>query len=342
MAVIVRSRKSKNKGTVLYLDIFYKGRRRYKVLSTKNLSEAKNIAVQVERELVARGWEDERTPQTLDEFTREYLTMSKATKAKKTYMTDRDSLKALRKFVGNIDLSQLTSDHLEKFKLQRLGQVKASSVNVALRHIRAALSYAARKGYVHKDLAACVKLIHVPKNSQPRFLQADEIEKLRDAIKHDPKLTRMVNFILWTGVRRKEMVTLQWTDIDLKRRTVTIRNKPGFRTKSGKSRVIPINQNLAEMLKEMTAAKPSPDDRVAELGYWGFGQRFRKAVRQAGLNDGFSIHTLRHTFASHLVMAGVDLPSIQEILGHHDISMSMVYAHLSPDHLARTVDRLPF
>ena len=342
MAVIVRSRKTKTKGTVLYLDIFFKGRRRYKVLSTMNLREAKNIAIQVERELVARGWEDERTPQTLDEFIAEYLTMSKATKADKTYKTDRDSLKAFRQFIGNIDLSDLTTDHVEKFKLKRLGQVKASSVNVALRHVRAALSYVTRKGYIHKNLAVCVKLIHVPKNTQPHFLQADEIAKLRDVIKHDPKLTRMVNFVLWTGVRRNELANLQWSDIDLKRRTVTIRNKPGFRTKSGKSRVIPINQNLAEMLKEMAAAKPSTDDRVAELGYWGFGQRFRKAVLKTGLNDGFSIHTLRHTFASHLVMAGVDLPSIQQILGHHDISMSMVYAHLSPDHLARTVDRLPY
>jgi site-specific recombinase XerD len=63
---------------------------------------------------------------------------------------------------------------------------------------------------------------------------------------------------------------------------------------------------------------------------------------QAGVENLTKLHTLRHTFASHLVMNGVDLPTVMKLMGHSDIQTAMIYAHLAPDHLANAVTKLPF
>jgi len=67
-----------------------------------------------------------------------------------------------------------------------------------------------------------------------------------------------------------------------------------------------------------------------------------KAAEKAGLEKRVHPHLLRHTYGSHLAMAGVDLPTIKELMGHSDISTTMIYAHLHPDHLKKAVNKLPF
>ena len=69
-------------------------------------------------------------------------------------------------------------------------------------------------------------------------------------------------------------------------------------------------------------------------------ERLIRIAKQAGIEDLTKLHTLRHTFASHLVMKGVDLPTVQKLMGHSDIQTTMIYAHLAPDHLADAVNKL--
>ncbi|HEY3294945.1 MAG TPA: tyrosine-type recombinase/integrase [bacterium] len=275
-------------------------------------------------------------------FARDYLEYSRATKALKTCQADASALKDFTRVVGNLEVKAIRREHFEQFRLVRLQQIKPTSVNIALRHLRAAFSWAADRGYVSINPATRVKLNRVPHDLHPRFLSASEIERLRGAAQQDAPLLNAINVALWTGMRRNELVNLRWADVDLNRRVITVQCYGNYRTKSGKSRMIPLNDALHALLTGILPENVSREDHVISLRYGTLARRFRQAVKRAGLDGGVSLHVLRHTFASHLAMAGVDLRSIQAILGHSDISITMIYSHLSPEHLARTVERLPY
>ena len=103
-----------------------------------------------------------------------------------------------------------------------------------------------------------------------------------------------------------------------------------------------MNTQLREMLLGMKSSTTKPDDKVFSVTYWTLGKKFLRATRAAKLHGDVTFHTRRHTFASHLVMQGVDLLSIQEILGHFDVTVTQIYTHLSPEHLAETTGKLPY
>ena len=343
MKVVIRKRTSKTKGTVIFLDIHQGGTRRQITLDTTSMKEAHEIAHKVEHDLrMAEGNPAPKGRVKLEGFIAEYLDFSKATKAHNTFRADKLALKALSDCIGNIEIADIKMEHIERFKMARLSTVSPASINVHLRHLKSAFSFAVRKGYLKSNPAAKVALIRIPQNNSPRFLTTQEIAALRTACAGDVNLLRMIDFALMTGMRRAEIAHVQWSDIDLERGQISVSNKPGFQTKSKRSRVIPINSNLRQMLLEMQAEEHTADSLLFRIKYWWFGKRFRAAAQRAGLPASITIHSLRHTFASHLVMQGVDLATIKAILGHSDIKVTMIYSHLSPGHLAQSVERLPY
>ncbi len=113
-------------------------------------------------------------------------------------------------------------------------------------------------------------------------------------------------------------------------------------TKNGERREIPIDNTLKEMFNSMPYSIESiyvfTDPKTGE-SYKSIKSSFSAALKKAGIGD-FRFHDLRHTFASHLVMAGVDLISVKELLGHKSLSMTMRYAHLSHGHKRKAVNVL--
>src|SRR4030042_3734162 len=177
-------------------------------------------------------------------------------------------------------------------------------------------------------------------NHRLRFLTDSEIEALLKACEdlktHTPHLRPIVETALLTGMRRGEMLSLIWEQI-----------RNGFiyltETKSGKARQIPINDRLAEVLKEVRRGNQlkssyvfcdSQGQRFLEVK-----RSFASACRKAGI-EAFRFHDLRHTFASQLVMRGASLKAVQELLGHASLAMTMRYAHLSHEHLKDSVNLL--
>ena len=161
-----------------------------------------------------------------------------------------------------------------------------------------------------------------------RFLDNEEVNRL---LKNTPEQIRPIIIIaLYTGLRRGELFNLEWKDIDLKRKVLNV-----IKSKSGKVREIPMNEFAYNTFLKLKTA----DNCGKIFNTVNFRKLFAQAVKGAKLND-VIMYTTRHTFASQLVMAGVDLVTVKELLGHSKIEMTMKYAHLSQNHKRQAVEQL--
>ncbi len=155
-------------------------------------------------------------------------------------------------------------------------------------------------------------------------------------------LTPLVRLALDTGLRRGELFSLRWSDWQ---RTSGMLQVRGAEAKSGQSRAVALNADARKTLETWreVVGQVRPDDLIfpgdngAELTT--LKKAWERLMDRAQIKD-FRFHDLRHTFASRLVMAGVDLNSVRELLGHADLTMTLRYAHLAPAHLTAAVDKI--
>ena len=206
-----------------------------------------------------------------------------------------------------------------------------------------------------------------PKSTRalPIFLSRQEYEHLLATIKADVEqktsgrisrvslkegevlwLLGVVPFAVGTGFRIGELCNLRWSAVDLEHHYVDVRNEEGFVSKSGHERRVPVAGDALEVLRAK-AEKTRGDGEYVFLGTGGtrlsagyVSKRFKKYARMAQLPESVTFHTLRHTYASWLVMAGVDLYRVKELLGHASIETTMRYAHLAPDSYKHDVERV--
>jgi site-specific recombinase XerD len=191
---------------------------------------------------------------------------------------------------------------------------------------------AIRAGKVKENPARLVKH-RLENNARVRFLSADEETALRKAIEADcPERVPEFDLALHTGMRVSEQYGLTWTDVSFARRVLTIRL-----SKHGSARHVALNQSAIrslETLRERTGRTGFVCGGAAGPRLW-----FEPVIRKAKIAD-FHWHDLRHTFASKLTMAGVDLRTVQELMGHKTIAMTVRYSHLAPKHTLAAVERL--
>jgi site-specific recombinase XerD len=175
-------------------------------------------------------------------------------------------------------------------------------------------------------------------NGRVRFLSSKEDQLLRKIIARDyPQHLPAFDVSVHTGMRAGEQFTLTWPQINLERRTLTLP-----KTKNGDVRHIPLNQIAVSAFRQLLAKKSeqpwiflnSQGARLDNQRDW-----FDRVLEKAKLPD-YTWHCNRHTFASRLVMAGVDLRTVGELLGHRTFQMTLRYAHLAADHKQSAVDRL--
>jgi site-specific recombinase XerD len=179
-------------------------------------------------------------------------------------------------------------------------------------------------------------------NGRVRWLSDKEEPQLRDAIaKRTPQHVPALDLSLNTGMRSGEQFSLRWPQIDTDRCSLFLP-----KTKNGKSRHIPLNAVAMEALRVLKQRHDelNPDLPFVFLNEKGEQLRghrdwFEPALKDSGIPD-YSWHCNRHTFASRLVMSGVDLRTVGELLGHRDPKMTWRYSHLAPSHQQRAVDRL--
>ena len=174
-------------------------------------------------------------------------------------------------------------------------------------------------------------------NRRLRYLSIEECQMLLKAC--DLHIRPIVTMALNTGMRKGEILGLTWDNVDLKHGFILLEQED---TKNGERREIPINAAVRGALQGVTRRLGVPyvfHDPETGKPYKDVKKGFNGACRRAGIKD-FHFHDLRHTFASHLVMAGQDLTTVKELLGHKTLAMTLRYSHLAPSHKVKAVDVL--
>lgn len=274
-----------------------------------------------------------------DTFAAEYLEWVQANCKPMTIDRIRQTLKRLGTFVGSKRLNELTPWHFEQWKKRRKDEGKApGTINIELMVWKSLLYKALAWGKLAEHPGKAVKLLKNPPH-KTRFLS--EEEEVRLIIECSPAFRLIVQAGLLTGFRRQELASLQPDEIDWQNETVSV---AACYAKNGERRTLPMGPRLKAILQEALSVRGSaPTVFVNDLGLpWSLdvlSGRFHDVCRTIRL-EGLGFHVLRHTFASRLVMSGVDLRTVQELMGHKDIQMTLRYAHLSPHHTRTAMQTL--
>ncbi len=254
----------------------------------------------------------------------------------------------------NVLLKNFNTKLLEQYQTKRLQGGKRQAKDsegrtiivpnkpATVNRLQATLSHMFTKGYewemLSEDILKRVRKVKMlPENNRRlRYLSNDECQTLIS--KCDSHLKAIVITALNTGMRKGEVLSLEWEKhIDLKHGFILL-----DKTKNGDRREIPINETLRSVFHGLTRRIDIPyvfHDHDAGKPYKDIKRSFKTALRRAGIRD-FKFHDLRHTFASHLVMAGIDLTTVKELLGHKTLTMTLRYAHLAPAHKVKAVNIL--
>lgn len=240
--------------------------------------------------------------------------------------------------IDNLEIrSFLASLHYKK--------LKKSSIARKLATIRSFYKYLHKEGYVKTNPAKLVSSPRLPK-PLPKFLTIDETFSLMNAPQGDTfKATRdksVIELLYSSGLRVSELTSLDISDLDIKESLVRVKGK------GKKERITPVGSNAMTAIKNYLPERISLKKKSQALFLNNRGGRLtQRSVRRillqycrtAGLKGYPSPHTLRHTFATHLLHGGADLRAIQELLGHSSLSTTQRYTHVDIAHLSEVYDK---
>lgn len=240
---------------------------------------------------------------------------------------------------GALTLDAITTLHAEEFKAAKLNSGLApKSINNCLAVLGKCLRTAEEWGEI--DRVPKLKLLRVPPQKFD-FLSREEATRLIRAVR-DTHWRAMITVALRTGLRLGELVALDWSDVNLETRLLTVRQSAfGDQIGSPKSnriRHVPLTDGVQRTLQPIqqtsgfvfsrSERKPLNDQMARRI--------IAKLCKEAAIRP-VGWHVLRHTFASHLVTAGVSIKAVQELLGHSDVRTTMRYAHLAPSVLQEAI-----
>ena len=225
------------------------------------------------------------------------------------------------------------TDFLEELKKD---DIKSQSIALNLTVIKNYHKFLLQNDYIDTDVAKSVSRPKVAKKL-PSVLTVEEVDKLLDIKLNtvfDYRNKCMLELMYGTGLRISELLSLTINDIDTINATVRCIGK------GDKERIVPINDYVinslseylnvrSELLKNKTTQELFLNKNGDKLTRKGFFKILKGLLLEKGLNTNVSPHTLRHSFATHLLEYGADLRVIQEMLGHSDISTTKIYTHIS-------------
>lgn len=314
------------------------------------------------------------------DFAKRYLQWARANKKPSSYKRDLSRMRMLDREFGTMDIRKITAQKLEEYatkratKVRRPGGVigclggngtgsemwfvdyhnsrgrkvrktftskkgaeayldriqrpmKPASVNREMAVIRHMLSKAFDWGIIQENPAKRVKMLK-GEVKRLRYLMPDEFQRLLSNCPDD--LKPIVTVASHTGLRKGELLGLQWDQVNFEKGIISILD-----TKNGERRDIPMNETVRAALNGIQRN----GDHVFCHEDNKLRRSFDAVVKNSGIED-FRFHDLRHTFASNLVMEGVDIMAVKELLGHKKLDMTLRYAHLAPNYKTKAVNVL--
>jgi site-specific recombinase XerD len=285
---------------------------------------------------------------TFSAFIGEYMNYRRTNKADSTVERDHTSLVSLLPAFGPTLLEAINDTAIEKYKAKRLMDgVKPKTIRIELFCLSNILRKAMNRGYLRR-----IPKIEYPEYVQrpPRYLDLVELDLLINAA--SSWLRPILIILRNTGLRISELCGLQWSDVDFDNNILIIMNR-----KRTDYRSIPMTPELKATLLflqnhyipekgEKVLARTKDQTRYVICHTDGSSIKsirssLANAARKAGLK-GVSAHVLRHTFASHAIMNGMDINTLKELMGHGSITVTQIYTHLSPKHKAAAINKLPW
>jgi integrase/recombinase XerD len=247
----------------------------------------------------------------------------------------------LEKSTGDIALSKIGVREIDFFLSKKREETSDWTAKKYYLTLASAFEKALRWGYITKNP---FRLAEKPK---PRQLQPAHFtkEEFRSLLRVIPRgvMKDIVLCAVFTGMRRNELINLHWNQVDLEKKLIHVENSENFKTKSGKIRSVPMHPKVVKVL--LARRKNTTSDFVFHnngkmLADGKVSQQFKQYVRKAGLREKLHFHSLRHTFGTWMVDAGVNIYEVKQLMGHSTIAVTEMYAHLDTEKLHHSVDKI--
>lgn len=241
-----------------------------------------------------------------------------------------------------LEFASVTTAEIIEFLIRRQQQdgIDQRTVAKTISALRGFFAYLVQES-VRQDNPA--RLVELPRTSHriPGVLDLDEVERILDSIETDSPLgmrdRALFELIYSCGLRISEAVELTLDRVFLSERLLRVTGK------GDKERLVPMGEQAYQWLtryleeaRPQVTRRPEPalflNNRGQKLSRKGMWKRFREICERAGVEA--KVHTLRHSFATHLLEGGADLRAVQELLGHADISTTQIYTHVDSEELA--------
>ena len=310
------------KGQVRYgISYVYKGRKiRHIVGDTISLARH---ALNIKKAEIAQSRyqiPNKKTAITFGQLADMYLDHAK--QAKRSWKRDEGALKKAKEFFTPKRLDEITTWDIERYRAARAETITKATVNRDTALLKHMFRLACEWGLIQENPAKPVKLYREPEHPM-RVLSLDEERKLyREAAAH---LKPILNVALNTGLRRGELLALEWPQVDLGRKSITVKV-----SKSGRVRTVPLNDIAYEALRTIAGQHKGRVFLFKGEPIGSVRRGFESAVGRAKIAQ-IRFHDLRHTFATRLVLAGCDLATLKQLMGHANIQTTMRYTHPTPE-----------
>jgi integrase/recombinase XerD len=270
---------------------------------------------------------------TIKQIAEEYLHFVKIHQAEKTFKEKKRIIQSLIvPFFGKFSFDMITSRLIDAYKLKRLRELQAKGVkgtraiNVELNVLSSMSKFAVERGYITEPLKI-KRLPHRYKLPAPLDLQSTL--KFLEAAQEEPFYYALFLCLYYAGMRKNEVLNLTWDDILFEWNLIRIR-----KAKMNKERFVPMAQILKEALLALKASRQNTETLVfpsprTEKPLVDIRKAIQRIAKKAGIERKITPHQLRHSFATHLLEAGVDLRTIQALLGHEDIKTTQIYTKVA-------------